>query len=83
MGTSQLDSLTSLLFLGISLANEVPTNDPEQELDWKWIDVDFLDGHNTKDRVATPAVSIHKSPTGDTVRAPGSSCEKLSDYSVY
>ena len=73
MGTCLLGSLTSLLFLGVSLANEVP-NDPEQELDWKWIDVDFLDGHNTKDRVATPAVSIHKSPTGDTVNA-GSSCE--------
>ena len=51
-------------------------DDPD-ELDWKWIDVDFLDGQNSKDRAAAPAVSARVSPTGNTVRA-GSSCDELS-----
>ena len=51
-------------------------DDPD-ELDWNWIDVDFLDGQNSKDRATTPAVSTRTPSRGETVCA-GSSCDELS-----
>eukprot|EP00956_Cyclotella_meneghiniana_P020166 scaffold35243_cov37-Cyclotella_meneghiniana.AAC.2 len=46
-----------------------------RELDWKWVDVDFLDGHRTnRKQNATPAVSVEQSPTGVATRA-GASCD--------
>ena len=35
--------------------------DEPDELDWKWIDVDFLDDDNTNDRATTPAVNVQPS----------------------
>ena len=37
--------------------------DEPEELDWKWIDVDFLDDGNTNGRATTPAVDVWPSRT--------------------
>ena len=37
--------------------------DEPDELDWKWIDVDFLDDCNTNDRATTPVVDVRPSPS--------------------
>ena len=37
--------------------------DEPEELDWKWIEVDFLDDCNTNDRATTPAVDVWPSHT--------------------
>ena len=49
--------------------------DEPGELEWKWVDVDFLDGHRTnRKRNTTPAVSVERSPTSAARRA-GASCD--------
>eukprot|EP00956_Cyclotella_meneghiniana_P012688 scaffold18030_cov64-Cyclotella_meneghiniana.AAC.2 len=45
--------------------------DEPEELDWKWVNVDFLDGHNNGQQHTTPAVSASLSPS-DLGRAGGS-----------
>ena len=53
-----------------------------EELDWKWIDVDFLDECNTNAGDATPAVNVQPSPTPteETGHA-GSRCKGLTSSS--
>ena len=47
-----------------------------EELDWKWIDIDFLDDCNTNAGATTPAVNVQSSPMGETEHT-GSRCKGL------
>ena len=50
------------------------------ELDWKWVNVDFLDGHRNEQQHTTPAVSASLSPS-DLGRAGASGTAGTYSYS--
>ena len=60
-------------------SDEGDWDDPE-ELDWKWIDVDFLDDDNTTDRATTHAVNVRPSRNVMAEHA-GSRCRGLTSKS--
>ena len=49
------------------------------QLDWKWVNVDFLDGHGNEQQHTTPAVSASLSP-GDLGRAGASGTGGTNSY---